>query len=274
MSINLDKPNSNLDIWSIQNRSEETLLALDNIQDKGTVILFSNLESEFIIDGVTINKKFETVLWVKQEIQEADRVEKNGRLIKFMSGSTFSTDTLITDQLSYKKGDILDYTTIKKILDAKVIKYIELVSKQPKKEESIKEDNTPEIWTARFLEVLESGISPDTKKEAIIYPDTTGVFKLKYYETEETGFIIDQIDFKGSVVFSDMVGLLVDHSKVELDKWRKDTSQIIRGGSITYTNYRPINIENVKTMLSNKGFNIEQRYDTPLFLNNEDQKAK
>ena len=266
------KINSNLDIWSIQNKAEEILSALDSIENKGKIVLFTNLESEFEISGIEIAKKFDTLLWVKQQIPEADRIEQNGRLIKFMNGSKFSEDTII-GPLVFKKGSVLGINEIKAILDYKNIKYTEFNSKQPKIEYET-DPNIPEAWVVRFLEVLESAITSESIKKAVIYPNLEGSISLKYYETEDTGYLVDQIDFKGIVLIDDKMGLLVQHTSKELANRQKDASQIIRGGYSNITGYRPINLQNVIQMLTNRGFTIEMREDLPAFLNSNQKTIK
>ena len=266
--------NSNLDIWSIQCKSEEILYALDGIQNKGTIILFTNLESSFEMAGVEVNKRFDNVLWVKQEIKETDRIEKNGRLIKFMEGSKFSEDTQISEKLSFNKGDQLGLNEIKKILEEKGVKYIQLDSKQRKiEDDSLFDKNIPEVWTVRFLEVLESGITANNK-EATIYPDIESSLTLKYFETENTGYLIDRIDFKGLVVFNDKVFLLVNHTKKELSNYKKDMQQIIRGGWGNITGYKPITLTNVKQLLLKRGITIEEKEGLPTFLQNDETKSR
>ncbi|HOZ88875.1 MAG TPA: hypothetical protein PK737_01390 [Bacilli bacterium] len=259
------KVNSNLDIWSIQNKAEEILYALDSIENKGKIVLFTNLESSFELGGIEVNKRFDNLLWVKQQIPEETRIEQNGRLIKFMQGAKFSQDTTI-GPLLFKKGQVLGINEIKAILAYKNIEYIEFNSAQEPTPPYEYDPNIPEAWTVRFLEVLESAITDDSVKHAIIYPELIGSLTLKYYPNPSTGYLVDQLDFQGAVLFDDKIGLLVCHTPQELAKRQKDAAQIIRGGYSNITGYQPINLQNVIQMLTNNGFTIEFRTGLPDFM--------
>ena len=59
-----DKMNKTLDVWAIQKHPEELYTALENIKtDQGDLILFTNLNSNFQLNGQTVGRQFDTELY-------------------------------------------------------------------------------------------------------------------------------------------------------------------------------------------------------------------
>lgn len=241
------KINSPLDMWSPQQKGEEIFLTLDSINNDDTVILFTNIESDFRVGDYSVEQKFKLCIWVRGKIKEPERVEKQGRLIIILEDAPFTEEVKVSDDFIIHKGTKIDKELLEKILKAKDIEYIKLESKKKSENKPIYKLNR-EIWFIRNIEVLESSFSDKTAKTVKIYPDVKSKLTLKYYENEETGYLIDQRDFVCLIEFNNLLAILVSPTLSEIDKYYTKPDNL---------GYKPVTIEDVKKLLTEKGFEVE-----------------
>lgn len=247
------KVNSPLDVWSPQKQGEEIFLTLDSINNDDTVILFTNIESDFKVGEHTLQQQYKLCIWVRGKIKEPERVEKQGRLIIILEDAPFTKEVKVSDDFIIPKGTKLDKELLEKILKAKDINYIKLDSKQTSEEKPTHKLNR-EIWFIRHVEVLESSFSDKTAKTVRIYPDVKSRLTLKYYENAETGYLIDQRDFVCLIEFNNLLAILVSPTVYEIDKYYTKPDNL---------GYKPVTIADVKKLLTEKGFEVEIVSGTP-----------
>lgn len=259
---------SRLDVYSVQNIAEEILYAIEGIQEASELILYTGLTSSFVLNGTLVPKSFGTVLVARGQIGS----EKNGRLIKFMNGATFTEETFISNELTYPKGTVLTEDIIKRILQEKKIDFQEI--KSFPQNDSIESSNClPEMWIGRDVNVLRESLGSISNQTAIYYPSVEGNIELTCYDQIGTPMIIDQRAIKGLIELDDKLLLVVEPTAQDMKDFRVDTSHRIRSGGsegypglLGYYLLTP-NISNILSKLKALGINVTVKEDLPEFLN-------
>lgn len=266
---------SKMDVYSVQSHAEEILYALNGLEKieipanfvlnnlQGAPLLFTGLETRFVLNDAVIPVNFSTCLFYQGSLGN----EKEGRFIKFMDGSTFSEDTQISDELFFKKGDILDESAIKSILAAKNIKYIENADSKEYRPESKVEARplNQEIWFARDNIVMEEALATVQSKDIIYYPDVNGKLKIVWH-TFKMSTVIYELRILGLFMLDDKVVLRTlpeFHDSIAI------ANAMRRGTPNTFTTYEPLIFtrawfENLEA----KGFNVYRASGLPDLITN------
>jgi hypothetical protein len=226
-------------------------------------MLFSNIDSDFELCGYQVSRKFSNAIWVK-----------NNRLITCMKGAMFSSDISFAPEVTFKTGDILDIKGIRKILNARGIKYIEFQSAKP--ENNIEQETTdiPETWFGRGNEVFIESLANISDKKAVVYPNATAKLVLKFYHTPTSFSIIDERVFAGLIELDNKILLSVVPS-TKIQKLAKATATLNARGlsesSFEPLNYRPLigSFNNVIQFLMANGYEYYIDEGEPNFLNNK-----
>ena len=163
--------NRNLDVWAIQKYPNELYTALENVKtDTGDLILFTNLECDFELNGQAVKRSFDTSLYY-------DAGNGNDALILLM------------------KDGIATANQIREYLEKKQLRYHEVsFAKDVTKElpedfdnvynEEKDDENIPEIWFAREEYVLRDALNDSIEQgntTCDYYPLLQG-FRLRYIQ--------------------------------------------------------------------------------------------
>lgn len=262
-----------MDVYSVQNNAQEILYAIDGLEKikvpndfalinmEGVPILFTGLETRFVLNDVVIPVNFSTCLFYQGKINN----EKEGRLVKFMDGSTFSEDTIVTEDLKFTKGDILDEKAIREILAAKNIKYVEDMTQTKKISEIDVKPLDQEIWFARDNNVMDEAIASVDNKDIVIYPEVNGKLKLVWYH-DSFGIVIYELRIMGLVQLEDKIVL---RTLPEYYDSKSIVDAMEQGLSNNITPYEPlIFTREWITDLENKGYNVYKASGIPEIITN------
>lgn len=194
-----DKMNKNLDVWAIQKFPNEIYTALKNIKtDKNDLILFTNLDCKFELQGQKVNRSFDTALYYVGEDNDA--------LILLMKNGVASPDW------------------IREYLNKKKMMYNEVSFKSKLKEERMKElgimvsedetdQNIPELWFAREEYVLRDALTDSINQgntTCNYYPLLEGFLRLGYDDSYKLHtYALDGRRIKGVITLEDKMILMI-----------------------------------------------------------------
>lgn len=162
--------NRNLDVWAIQKYPNELYTALENVKtDTGDLILFTNLECDFELNGQAVKRSFDTSLYY-------DAGNGNDALILLMKDGIATADQ-IREYLEKKQ---LRYHEVSfaKDLTKELPEDFENVYKEEKDDENI-----PELWFAREEYVLRDALNDSIEQgntTCDYYPLLQGFLSLNY----------------------------------------------------------------------------------------------
>lgn len=196
--------NNSLDVWTIQQHPEELYTALKNVKkDTGDLILFTNLECIFELNGEKVPRSFDTALYY-------DAGNKEDALILLMKNGAATPDQI----RKYLEQENLKYHEVS---FAKNLRQDLLSQFGILQQEEIQEENMPEIWFAREEYVLR-----DALKESIemgnntcdYYPLLQGFLSLNYSDnTLLSSYNVDGRKILGVVALEDKMILMINNGK-------------------------------------------------------------
>lgn len=178
---------SNLDIWAIQDDSEELEIALANIEPTSkNNILFSNCFSSLRIgDKIIQGRQFDTMLYA----------EDSDTCVILMQGGAATIEDM------------------RKNLNARGIFYHEVIFDPLEQDKECNCGGCKKtLWFARDIGVLEDAIDDSDKQgfdTCVYYPNVDGSLELQYSFLNEKYATIDGRDFRGVIEFSDKIILLI-----------------------------------------------------------------
>ena len=196
---------SNLDIWAIEKDKDEIFLALENIKDSDTNILFNNCMTRVKLGSKRLKIAFDTVFYSED------------------------SDTLI---LLMKNGP-LSVDEFKTILDNKDISYNEVcfypldLRKRSTSEK--------EIWFAREKYVLEDALKDSLEKgiaSCRYYPTLTGNMDFSYFISRTRMKSFDSQHIKGVIEFEDKIVLFISNGYSK-NITQQEALEILANSSIT-----------------------------------------
>ena len=162
--------NRNLDVWAIQKYPKELYTALENVKtDTGDLILFTNLECNFELNGKRVKRNFDTSLYY-------DAGNGNDALILLMKDGIATADQireyLEKEQLKYHEVSFSKDLT-KELAEEFDISYTEEQA----------DENIPELWFAREEYVLRDALNDSIEQgntTCDYYPLLQGFLNLNY----------------------------------------------------------------------------------------------
>lgn len=232
-----DKMNKTLDVWAIQKHPEELYTALENIKtDQGDLILFTNLNSNFQLNGQTVGRQFDTELYyVGKDNDALILLQKDGEASAEQIRNYLEKRGLQYHEVSFKKEMLkqqleeLDIPVSKEIID----------------------ENIPELWFAREEYVLRDALQESIKlgnTSCDYYPFVEGVIALKYEESYTTSrHLLDGRNLLGVITLEDKMILMI-HGSDPRNLKPSQVKKIIEEMKISYN------------VLHNREFNIEKSY--------------
>lgn len=261
------------DVYSIQNKAEEILYALDQVTNEDEVILYTNLDSTLKMETHTIPMKFSNAIFVKLNHTYLlnNGNQRHGKLIKIMDGATFSEDLLISSELAFLKNDELTIDNIESILKAKNIHYQKVKSEKTQAINNITHQNIPEIWFGRDIDIFFDATQTTNDKNVNLYTNINGSFSLILNKANQQEVLYSR-QYPIGLEFSDKLLLVPSITKEERIQANKDNSLIIRGTNIKGTSnlgYYPIGLKTnyIENNLIERGFNINKCTTLPTFVN-------
>lgn len=196
------KMNRNLDVWAIQKYPNELYTALENVKtDTGDLILFTNLECDFELNGQAVKRSFDTSLYY-------DAGNGNDALILLM------------------KDGIATANQIREYLEKKQLRYHEVsFAKDVTKElpedfdnvynEEKDDENIPEIWFAREEYVLRDALNDSIEQgntTCDYYPLLQGFLSLNYITNSTlSSYSVDGRKILGVITLEDKMILLINN---------------------------------------------------------------
>ena len=196
------KMNRNLDVWAIQKYPNELYTALENVKtDTGDLILFTNLECDFELNGQAVKRSFDTSLYY-------DAGNGNDALILLMKDGIATPDQ------------------IRKYLEQKGLNYHEVsFAKDVTKElpedfdnvynEEKDDENIPEIWFAREEYVLRDALNDSIEQgntTCDYYPLLQGFLSLNYITNSTlSSYSVDGRKILGVITLEDKMILLINN---------------------------------------------------------------
>lgn len=201
--------NSNLDVWAIQKNKEEIEMALDNIKDSNSNILFRNCLCSFGIGSENLNVLYDTVLY-SEESDAVILLTRNGNLT---------------------------VEELKERLEKRNISFHEVVFNDEDFDYDF-DESQKEIWFAREKGVVEDAFR-DSKEKGInrctYYPNVEGHLDLEYYISHATSKEkLDGRNIKGVIEFSDKFILLINQD-IKKDVTMREVFQLIEQVGIMTT---------------------------------------
>lgn len=191
-----------LDVWAIQKHPKELYTALKNIKtDKNDLILFTNLDCEFQLNGEPLHRPFDTSLYYVGE--------NNDALILLMKDGE-ATPNQIREYLEKEK---LSYHEVSfaKNLKARTLEELDIPYEELKNDKNI-----PELWFAREEYVLRDALT-ESKENGITtcnyYPMLEGTLSLEYCGNRTTMMhSVDGRKISGTVTLEDKMILFVNEN--------------------------------------------------------------
>lgn len=194
--------NNNLDVWAIQWHPKELYTALKNVKkDTGDLILFTNLECIFELNGKTVPRSFDTALYY-------DAGNNEDALILLMKNGDATPDQIrkYLDQEGLKYHEV----SFAKNLRQDLLSEFGILPK-----EEVQDENIPKLWFAREEYVLR-----DALKESIemgnttcdYYPLLQGFISLNYSNnTLLSSYHVDGRKILGVVALEDKMILMINN---------------------------------------------------------------
>lgn len=194
--------NRNLDVWAIQKYPNELYTALENVKtDTGDLILFTNLECDFELNGQAVKRSFDTSLYY-------DAGNGNDALILLMKDGIATADQ-IREYLEKKQ---LRYHEVSfaKDLTKELPEDFENVYKEEKDDENI-----PELWFAREEYVLRDALNDSIEQgntTCDYYPLLQGFLSLNYITNSTlSSYSVDGRKILGVITLEDKMILLINN---------------------------------------------------------------
>ena len=194
--------NNNLDVWAIQKYPQELFTALENVKtDKGDLILFTNLECDFILGTQKLKRSFDTSLYY-------DAGNGNDALILLMKDGIATADQI--REYLQKQGLKYHEVTFYKGLKEKLLNEFSIPYEEEKEDENI-----PELWFAREEYVLKDALNDSIEKgntTCDYYPALEGILSLNYISNERpTSFNVDGRKISGVIALEDKMILMINN---------------------------------------------------------------
>lgn len=194
--------NRNLDVWAIQKYPKELYTALENVKtDTGDLILFTNLECNFELNGKRVKRNFDTSLYY-------DAGNGNDALILLMKDGIATSDQireyLEKEQLKYHEVSFSKDLT-KELAEEFDISYTEEQA----------DENIPELWFAREEYVLRDALNDSIKQgntTCDYYPLLQGFLNLNYSANSiPFNYNVDGRKILGVIAVEDKMILLINN---------------------------------------------------------------
>ncbi len=194
--------NNNLDVWAIQKYPQELFTALENVKtDKGDLILFTNLECDFILGTQKVKRSFDTSLYYDTE-------NGNDALILLMKDG-IATANQIREYLQ-EQGLKYHEVTFCKGLKEKLLNEFSIQYEEEKEDENI-----PELWFAREEYILRDALNDSIGKgntTCDYYPALEGKLSLNYSSNQRpTSFNVDERKISGVIALEDKMILMINN---------------------------------------------------------------
>lgn len=230
--------NRNLDVWAIQKYPNELYTALENVKtDKGDLILFTNLECNFELNGKKVKRNFDTSLYY-------DAGNNNDALILLMKDGVATADEI----REYLEKHQLKYHEVSFSKD--LSKELREIFDIPYQEES--DENIPELWFAREEYVLRDALNDSIEQgntTCDYYPLLQGFIDLNYCENSlPMNHSIDGRKILGVITLEDKMILLINNGNDDRNIDPFQAHQIMEELGIN------VNVH------ANSDFNIEKPY--------------
>lgn len=194
--------NRNLDVWAIQKYPNELFTALENVKtDKGDLILFTNLECDFLLGGQKVKRSFDTSLYYDAE-------NGNDALILLMKDGIATADQI----KNYLKEQGLKYheVTFSKGLKESLLKEFAIPYEEEEQDEKI-----PELWFAREEYVLKDALNDSIEQgnsTCDYYPTVEGILSLNYSSNKRpSSFSVDGRKIFGVIALEDKMILMINN---------------------------------------------------------------
>lgn len=194
--------NRNLDVWAIQKYPKELYTALENVKtDTGDLILFTNLECEFELNGQPVKRSFDTSLYY-------DAGNGNDALILLMKDGNATVDQI----REYLENKHLRYHEVSFAKD--------LAKDLPEEDGSEYKDkkgdeNIPELWFAREEYVLRDALNDSIDQgntTCDYYPLIQGYLTLNYCTNSTLdSYSVDGRKILGVIALEDKMILLINN---------------------------------------------------------------
>lgn len=194
--------NRNLDVWAIQKYPKELYTALENVKtDTGDLILFTNLECNFELNGKRVKRNFDTSLYY-------DAGNGNDALILLMKDGIATSDQireyLEKEQLKYHEVSFSKDLT-KELAEEFDISYTEEQD----------DENIPELWFAREEYVLRDALNDSIEQgntTCDYYPMLQGFLNLNYSANSiPFNYNVDGRKILGVIALEDKMILLINN---------------------------------------------------------------
>ena len=194
--------NRNLDVWAIQKYPKELYTALENVKtDTGDLILFTNLECNFELNGKRVKRNFDTSLYY-------DAGNGNDALILLMKDGIATADQireyLEKEQLKYHEVSFSKDLT-KELAEEFDISYTEEQD----------DENIPELWYAREEYVLRDAPNDSIEQgntTCYYYPLVQGFLNLNYSANSiPFNYNVDGRKILGVIALEDKMILLINN---------------------------------------------------------------
>lgn len=194
--------NRNLDVWAIQKYPKELYTALENVKtDTGDLILFTNLECNFELNGKRVKRNFDTSLYY-------DAGNGNDALILLMKDGIATSDQireyLEKEQLKYHEVSFSKDLT-KELAEEFDISYTEEQA----------DENIPELWFAREEYVLRDALNDSIEQgntTCDYYPMLQGFLNLNYSANSiPFNYNVDGRKILGVIALEDKMILLINN---------------------------------------------------------------
>ena len=194
--------NRNLDVWAIQKYPKELYTALENVKtDTGDLILFTNLECNFELNGKRVKRNFDTSLYY-------DAGNGNDALILLMKDGIATADQireyLEKEQLKYHEVSFSKDLT-KELAEEFDISYTEEQA----------DENIPELWFAREEYVLRDALNDSIEQgntTCDYYPLLQGFLNLTYSANSiPFNYNVDGRKILGVIALEDKMILLINN---------------------------------------------------------------
>ena len=194
--------NRNLDVWAIQKYPKELYTALENVKtDTGDLILFTNLECNFELNGKRVKRNFDTSLYY-------DAGNGNDALILLMKDGIATADQireyLEKEQLKYHEVSFSKDLT-KELAEEFDISYTEAQA----------DENIPELWFAREEYVLRDALNDSIEQgntTCDYYPLLQGFLNLNYSTNSiPFNYNVDGRKILGVIALEDKMILLINN---------------------------------------------------------------